>query len=228
MKLVPSPRAGRLLTGIAAGLLVALHAAAAPAVAQACSTGEAAVLFSIGHVSWPLAGGGHSRGMESGAGGAYALGSTAVSGSLFYTMPNAGRARPLGARLRLERPLLELAGVTLCGGLLGGGSAARDGEDGAWTAAGGAVVGLTRRLSTARLSISPWVGARGLGARTNGDILGESFVTSGLSLGVEAGVGVSSGRAVGALRVTADRFDAALGATPYPSLAVRLVAGWRL
>lgn len=228
MKLVPSPRTGRLLTGMVAGLLVALHGAAAPAVAQECSTGDAAVLLSVGHVSWPLAGGGHSRGVESGAGGAYALGRTTVSGSLFYTVPDAGRARPLGARLRLERPLLELAGVTLCGGLLGGGSAARDGEDEAWTAAGGAVVGVTRRLSIARLSISPWVGARGLGARTSGEILGEPFVTTGLSLGVGAGVGVSSGRAVGALRVTADGFDAALGATPYPSLALRLVAGWRL
>lgn len=211
-----------------AGLLAGLHGAVAPAVAQECATDDAAVLLSIAAVSWPLAGGGHSRGVESAAGGTHVLGTTAVSGSLFYTMPNAGRVHPLGARLRLERPLLELAGVTLCGGLLGGGSAARDGEDGAWTAAGGAVVGVTRRLSTARLSISPWVGARGLGARTSGEILGESFVTSGLSLGVEAGVGVSSGRAVGALRVTADGFAAALGATPYPSLAVRLVAGWRL
>ena len=198
-----------------------------PAAAQECRADGSAALASLALVRTPLANGGHVTGLEAGIGGAHAVGGTALAGTLFGTVGE-GRGRPIGVRLRLERPLLQVGGFTLCGGLLAGGSTVRAGEDGAWTAAGGVLVGASRRLSTRRLTIAPWVGARGLGARTTGEILDEEFVTTGLSLGVEAGVGVSGDRVMGALQVTADGFDAGLGATPYPALAVRLVAGWRL
>lgn len=228
MRVVTSRPPGRPATGVVAGLLATLVVAPAPAAAQECRPGDTRALVSVGLILSPLASGAHARGVEVALGGTYAAGGTELTGSVFSTAPDQGRVRPLGVRLRLERPLVDVAGVTLCGGVLAGGSTIRDGEDGARTVAGGAGVGVTRRLSAGRLTVAPWLGGRALGARTAGEVLGESFVTTGLSLGLEAGVGVSTGRATGALRLTADGFDAGLGATPYPALAVRLVAGWRL
>lgn len=227
MRVVPPRSALRRLAAIAAGLLGAL-VAAAPAAGQECRAADAAVLLSAGLVRSPLADGGHTRGVEAGIGGAYPIHRTVLSGSVSATVPRGGRVRPVAVRVRLERPLLDLFGLTACGGLLAGGSAARDGEDGAWTAAGGAVVGVARRLEVEGVAILPWIGARGLGARTAGEVLGRSVVATGVSLGVEGGVELEAERLLGAVRVTADRFDAGLGATPYPSLAIRLIGGFRL
>ena len=216
------------MTGVVAGLLAGVLGGPAAAAAQQCRPADASALLSVGLVLSPLADGGHATGLELALGGTYASERTRLTAIVFSTAPDEGRVRPLGARLRVERPLGGVAGVTVCGGLVAGGATVRDGEDRAWTVAGGAVVGVTRRLSTGRVTLAPWLGARALGARTAGEVIGESFVTTGLSLGVEAGVGVSGGRAIGALRLTADGFDPGLGATPYPALAIRLVAGWRL
>ena len=220
--MIPVPSRG----AAAAGVLLAL---AAPAAGQeACAAGTGGMALTTAAVRPELASGESITGLEFGFEGRDRIGGLHLSAALGYTMFDDAEGAPVSARVRLEHPLGEVMGITLCGALLGGGSLLYEDADGAWTAAGGAALTASRPFRSGDVVLTPYLGVRGLGARATGEILGGDFVARGAGVGVEGGLGAVAGWFDGALRVTADGLDPALGPMPYPTLVVRLVLGWRL
>lgn len=208
----------------AALLLAASPGAAAQGGCLDASRGHVAA--NAGIVRVEVAGGRTIGGVEAGVEGGGRFGPIHVSAGAGYTVLDDAPGNPVSLRIRAERALVELVGITLCGALLGGGTVISSGGDRAWTGAGGAALTAARPLGSAT-RVTPYLGVRGLGGRAGGEVLGEEIVATGGSLGVEGGIAVEAGRFAGAVRATADGFDPGLGPTPYPALAVRLVVGWR-
>ncbi|HUG41736.1 MAG TPA: hypothetical protein VMM12_14700 [Longimicrobiales bacterium] len=215
-------RAGLVAAALLAGVL--------PVAAQeeCAATGSAGVALSGAALRSDLAGGDAAEGIELGVEGRLAGGGFTLSAGLQHATFDGAAARPLSGRLRITRPVARLLGVTFCAAGLMGGASVAAGEDEAWTVAGGLAVVGARQVPTGGFVLVPYVGVRGLGARSTGNILGQDFAATGAALGVEAGVGLARERIAGALRFSADGLDPGLGPMPYPSLALRLVAGWRL
>ena len=182
---------------------------------------------SIGLVRIPLAGGDHAEGVALGAVWGAPLAGAHAGVAAEHTMLERGAARPWSLRLRLTRRLASLAGVHACGAALAGAAMMSREDHSAWSAAGGLAATLTRPLVVGTVRLGPYVGMRGLGGHASASILDRDVAVNGLSLGGEGGVVAWRDRGSVALRVSADGFDPALGATPYPDLAVRLIAAWR-
>ena len=181
---------------------------------------------SVAAVRVPVASGAHARGAAVGVAGSVSGAAFTVSAEAEYTILNDADARPLAARVRLGREMARVAGLHVCAGLLGGAVTTAKDEHSAWNLSGGLAAAVTRPFLAGGVIIAPYAGARGLAGRTSASVLSQEVVATGFSLGGEAGVAVRRGRAAALLRATADGFDAGLGATPYPSLAIRLLAGW--
>lgn len=211
---------------VAAGVLLAI---AAPAAGQdGCAEGGGGMAVFAGAIRPELGSGESITGLEVGLEGSDRIAGLHLTAGFGYTVFEDAEGHPVSARLRLEHALGEIAGITLCGALLGGGSFLYEDADGAWTAAGGAALTASRPFRSGGVVLTPYLGVRGLGARSTGEVLGADFVATGAGVGVEGGIGAAARWFAGALRVTADGLDAGLGPMPYPTLAVRLVLGWRL
>lgn len=100
-----------------------------------------------------------------------------------------------------------------------------DADDGLVLAGG---VGFATAYPLGRTGIVPFIEVRGLAARTTGTILDTDIEESGLSVGLEAGLSVYRGRVQLRAAGSMDGFSPALGVTPYPTQAIRLVMGFRL
>lgn len=216
----------------AAACAVLLLMAARPAAAQErCGEGVDAGGLQLaavaGAVRYDLVGGRASDGVEAGLEAGARLPLLTIRGDVQRVFLRDARADPTTARVRLMREVVRIAGIDICGVLMGGAAVAASGEDEAVTVGGGVGVMAGMRFQAGAVAFAPFVGGRALAARTTGEVLGQSLTAGGGSLGLEAGVGAALGRARAALRFSMDGFDAALGATPYPAFALRLSAGWR-
>ena len=205
------------------GVLAALLALTTPVAAQApCA---ALVDSGIGpagsYVLVPSAGATRVPGAGIGVTGGWSPGSMAVGAATEYTLLEA-ETRPLSVRARAVRGIASAWGVHACAGLLAGLAFAGDGDDRALSIAGGPTATLVWPLSS---RLTTYAGVRALGARTSATILARDVAASGLSVGGEGGIVAGFGRVTGALRLSADGFDPALGFTPFPDLALRLSAG---
>lgn len=217
----------RLGTGLVVLLGIAGPAAAQDRCGEPGDVGRTRVSAIVGAVRYDLVGDRVSDGVEVGLeAGARAAG-FGIRGGVHRVLLGDAPTDPTTARLRLMREVFRVAGIGLCGVALAGGSRVSSGSDAAVTIGGGIGLIAGARFAMGRIAVAPFVGARALGARSTGDVLGQEFSASGGSVGVEGGVGAAHGRAHGALRFSMDGFDPALGATPYPGLALRLALGWR-
>lgn len=210
-------------------LIALLLGAAAPATAQEpCHTARPGMAVLVSGIRTELADGAQLNGLEAGLEARDRFGGFHFTAGAGYALFEDAPGKAIAARVRVERRLFERLGLTVCGALLGGGSVLHADPGGAWTVAGGAALTATRSFQAGDFTLSPYLGVRGLGARTSGEIVGGDFTATGWGVGGEGGIGADRGLFSAALRVTVDGLDAALGPLPYPTIAVRLVVGWRL
>lgn len=214
---------------VALATVFLLVPATMPATAQAPCEGAGGVTASVaaGPVRYELLGGRASRGLEAGVEVGTRVAGFGVRGSIHRVLMSDAPADPTGARVLVTREVFRIAGIRLCGAAHAGAATTSAGSDRATSIAGGLGLLTAARLQAGGVTIAPFLGVRALGARTSGEVLGEGLSATGGSVGGEGGVAASLGRGHAALRVSTDRFDPALGATPYPRLAIRLSVGWR-
>lgn len=135
--------------------------------------------------------------------------------------------RPIGVRGSFSLPLLELMGVSLCADVMAGATRFDWEDDSGLTAAAGAGATASTTIALGGTVLVPFLGARGIGATTSGEVLGLELDASGASFGVEGGAEVAAGRVDVRASVSVDGFAAGLGPTPYPARSLRLAIGWR-
>lgn len=210
-------------TAMAILLAAVLPCAAAGQTPCSATTGRG-VGVEIGFVQLPLAGGNLAEGLSVGPTFGGSRGDLVFAATAEYTVLEEGAARPLGVRARAARQVASVAGVHACAALLTGAVLTAEDENSSVNLAGGLGATLTRPFELAGLRVTPFAGVRGLGAWTSASILGREVSSGGLSFGGEGGLAAGRGPWTLALRISSDAFDPALGATPYPDLAVRVAA----
>lgn len=208
------------------GLAFFLALAPAAGAGQSCGAGTGAWAgLEAGRVGYDVAGGitGFEWGADAGIDGspvAARVGYRRVDldesdvtpqllrGSLFYTLPMAGRWQ-------------------ICLTAHGGGSRF-SGEWGEGTVlAGGGGLAIRRALLIDDVLVAPYLEARGLSARNTGTALDVDAEASGLSLGLAGGAVAQVGRVHIGASGSRDGFAGGLGVTPYPAWALRLGVGYR-
>lgn len=220
---MPAPQALRAVL-----LLLALAPLPAAAAAQtACTDAPPGVTVAgaAAAVHYDFAGG--SQGAELGGEVTWRARRLETVASVFGIFMEGAAVRPVGVRGGVSSPLVEVAGVRLCGDATAGVTGfSGDGDAGTTVAGGlGATVATTLPLGAAYLT--PFVGVRGVGAAVSGEVLGTDLAATGAGLGGTGGLAFRRGRLGVRASASLDGLAGGLGATAFPARAFRLVAGWR-
>jgi hypothetical protein len=228
----PAPVLAPVLASLALMAVSAMVAVAqvpggahAPVPARVCSGPAAPWLgLEVGAVGYEVTD--RSRGLEWGVAGGLRAGATSFRAGYHRIHLTGASATPHAVRAMARRGLLDIGPATLCATVHGGGSHFVAGDDRATVLAGGVGLEASGTLMAGVVAVTPFVEARGLGARSQATILGVSDDATGFSLGVDGGAEAALGRARVRLAGSLEGLAPGLGITPYAGRAVRLTVAY--
>ncbi len=204
----------RALPTAAVALVMAMGASSA--AAQACAPRGFSAGGAAAAVHYDMAGG--VSGTEVGAVVRMAGAGLALEGLYGRLLLSDGRPEPDVVRVVVRAPLASVLGVHFCAVAHGGATRfSVERADGRVVAGG---VGLSARRTIGRLT--PFGEVRALAAKSSGAILDVDASASGQAIGGDAGAELDLGHLQLRGSASFDGLAAGLGATPYPTRAIRL------